>query len=201
MNGRRFGRLVVQASDPSHKHKVTCACDCGETVSVWRSSLYGGNTQSCGCLQRERTVQANAARLKHGLSYTRELGVWRAMIQRCTDPDCNSYDSYGGRGIKVCDRWLRSVEAFVADMESRPPGSQLDRIDNEGHYEPSNCRWVSRQENMMNRRNTLLITCDGITQSASEWAAQTGIKKATIYARKKAGWSDERTLKEKVSNV
>lgn len=127
---------------------------------------------------------------RHGYSYAAEYRAWQTMRLRCTDPTNAAYPNYGGRGIKVCARWLNSVEAFIADMGPKPsPKHELDRYpDNDGHYEPGNCRWATRSENDRNRRSNRLIEHDGETLPLVAWAERTGIRTDVIAKRLDAGW-------------
>lgn len=126
----------------------------------------------------------------HGLSLTPEYRAWQQMRLRCTDPKHKAYPSYGGRGITVCDRWLNSVEAFVADMGPKPsPAHELDREDNNKGYYPGNCRWVTRKVNDRNRRSNRLITMNGHTKTLAEWCEMYRIPGDTARWRLAAGWS------------
>jgi len=147
--GQRFGRLVVKAMVYERHAKCLCRCECGKEKVIRVSSLRAGCSNSCGCLASQRIAKAN---YRHGQSSSPEWRVWRAMRQRCQDPSCTAYKDYGGRGISVCERWDNSFEAFLADMGPRPAGMQIDRTNNDGNYEPSNCRWVTCKENSNNRR-------------------------------------------------
>src|SRR6266496_181615 len=157
--GKKFGRLFVESKAPS-KYKTSywnCRCDCGVTKTVQSSALIQGATKSCGCLQREMVT---ARKFKHGHN-TRANGAlssrtyqsWLSMIQRCTNQNLKCYKYYGGRGITVCERWRQSFENFIEDMGERPPGLSLERINNDGHYEPSNCKWATRAEQHRNQRH------------------------------------------------
>lgn len=152
MVGRRYGRLLVLEPVDSSKGPWTwrARCDCGAEVVARGDDVRTGKHLSCGCLQSEATSRAN---LKHGRSRSRLYYVWRAMIQRCENPNNKRYSSYGARGIKVCDRWRKDFAAFAADVGECPePGMSIDREDNDCGYEPSNVRWATRSQQSKNRR-------------------------------------------------
>lgn len=160
MIGMRFGRLVVTASAPSHRSpdgrprkRWVCACDCGTQAVRLGEHLRAGRSISGGCLRRELMAMVGAANRQHGATKTPEFRTWQGLIQRCTNPNARAWANYGGRGIRVCDAWLKSFEAFLADVGTRPDSSlTLDRIDNDGHYEPGNVRWATKLEQTRNRR-------------------------------------------------
>lgn len=126
--------------------------------------------------------------------------VWRGMRERCTKPSSKSYRDYGGRGIKVCDRWLRSFNDFVADMGPRPDGFQIERRDNNGGYCPENCLWVPQQAQALNKRNTRWVTLNGETKTITEWSRITGLQKQLIHYRLKKRWSASRILETPTSS-
>lgn len=145
--GDRYKRLTIIEIVPRQVH---CACDCGTEHTIeWGK---WGKTKSCGCLQRDTVAAKNRQSRTHGMSKTKTYRVWVAMIQRCTDPNATGYANWGGRGIAVCERWRNSFEAFLADMGERPEGCSIDRIDNDGNYEPGNVRWATALEQTQNRR-------------------------------------------------
>lgn len=190
LTGLRFSRLYVQGktSRPpkikSQKIYYRCLCDCGKETVVMSSDLRSGHTRSCGCLQAERTSTAN---LKHGHSMgtgknSPTYRSWFAMKSRCTNPNNIGYEDYGGRGITVCDRWLEFVN-FLEDMGEKPKGKSLDRIDNDGNYEPGNCRWADNITQANNTRKNRYLTHNGRTQSLSEWARELGFHRETLRKR------------------
>lgn len=156
MVGRRFGRLVVTgfADTVRRNFRWNVVCDCGGSAIVMGYSLTGGSTRSCGCLTKERTAEQNKTlrqRRTHGKRKTPEYNSWDAMHRRCNDKKNIAYANYGGRGIRVSDRWS-SFEVFLSDMGSRPEGTSIDRINNDGNYEPGNCRWATRSQQAKNKR-------------------------------------------------
>lgn len=176
LTGQRFGRLVVlEEAGRRNRHPVwRCRCDCGGEHITAGVSLRAGLTKSCGCLRSGKTK-------------TRAYAVWVGMVRRCTKSTDGSYSAYGGRGIKVCSRWM-TFENFQADMGEPQPGMQIDRIDNNGHYEPGNCRWATRTEQARNKRNNRLITSDSVTLTLAEWAERAGVTPDTIAQRLRKGW-------------
>lgn len=181
--GRRFGRLTaLRRVRSSAKSKWRCMCDCRNKVTVASTNLVTGHTTSCGC-----------ARIKHGLGGTREYDSWNAMHNRCYSPTDIGYSRYGARGIQVCARWF-DVRAFVQDMGKRPANRSLDRIDNNGHYMPSNCKWSTRSEQQNNKSNTRRLSSQGITKTICEWAKIIRVDPNTIRARLNRGWPVEKAV-------
>jgi hypothetical protein len=166
-----------------------CVCDCGTSRDVRAHDIRSGKSRSCGCLNREASVAANS---RHGSSpragSTPEYRVWLSMIQRCTNPARRCYPSYGGRGIAVCERW-RDFANFLADVGPRPAGKSLDRIDNDGHYEPGNVRWVTQREQCANKRTNKNFTINGVTKNQSEWCREFGVAIGTFRGRMRRGQS------------
>lgn len=142
-----------------------------------------------------RVEFSHHATFKHGYSYTPEYRAWQTMRLRCQNPANQAYANYGGRGIIVCERWRESVSNFIADMGPKPtPKHEIDRINNDGNYEPGNCRWVTRTENDRNRRSNRWLTFRGETLTLTEWAQRFGIRNDTLTHRIEIGWDVERAL-------
>lgn len=182
LTGRKFSRLKVDSRAGTSKHQKSlwnCTCDCGNHVVVDTSTLTQGNTKSCGCLRTDE-LQRRGFRKDIG---TKTYRIWQAMLNRCRNKNVPHYCNYGGRGITVCDRWA-NYENFVSDMGKCPEGDMsIDRIDNDGNYEPGNCRWATRKEQNRNKRGNRLITYDGETMILKEWAERLDIDQASLRER------------------
>lgn len=177
LTGQRFGQWTILQLSPVRQHRKAqweCVCDCGTEATVESRSLRTGNSTGCGCTRKYFKI--------HGMTETSEHGIWRSMIARCTNPKSKGYPRYGARGIKVCARWLESFENFYIDMGQRPDNLTVERIDNNGNYEPGNCRWATRKEQVLNNSNSRIWTVDGVAYDGSEAAAiACGVSRAVIY--------------------
>lgn len=153
MAGKRFGMLTaIEKAGHSKQGKILwkCQCNCGNIRLVCSGNLQSGNSTNCGCKRKKGLIQRNT---KHGMYFTPEHNSWRGMLERCTNLNSDAYANYGGRGITVCDRWLK-FENFFEDMSVRPHMLTLERIDNEKGYYKENCKWATRLEQRHNRRDT-----------------------------------------------
>lgn len=194
--GKKFGRLTVVGVS-ERKHYVACVCVCRKKVAVQKYQLAYGKTKSCGCL---KTV---GHRRTHGMSGSRVYKAWCQMIRRCRNPKDSSYPRYGGRGIRVCRRWLK-FENFLADMGPRPSDRAtggrctIERRDNDGGYSPSNCKWATYKEQSRNRRLTKFVNLFGRRRTLGEWCEIFKKPYGLVHGRVKAGMTYERALfKEK----
>ncbi len=197
ITGQRFGRwtaIHLRDTRRAGSGRVAywdCRCDCGTIKAVNGINLRLGLTMSCGCV---KAIVDGLSNITHGLTKTPEYGVWSHMKRRCEDPSDSSYERYGGRGIRVCERWS-SFELFIEDMRQRPtPRHSIERLHNDGNYEPDNCVWGTKKEQARNRRSNRIITVSGDSQCMAVWADRTGISIGTLWNRLSHGWSHERTV-------
>ncbi|AFN39083.1 HNH endonuclease [Burkholderia phage BcepMigl] len=182
--GKRIGRLTVlaRAANDGTQSAWFCACDCGNFVIKNSTYLRRGKLVSCGCAYRDSKV-GKPFYETHRMSGHPLYKTWTAMKQRCENPNARGYDDYGGRGIRVCERW-QTFENFLADMGERPEGMTLDRFPGvNGNYEPGNCRWATKAEQSRNTRVNISITIDGETKVLADWCRQFGVKYTTVYCR------------------
>lgn len=162
-----------------------CLCDCGVIKEVRVYSLIDGKSRSCGCLSKEITAKRE---LIHGNSAKPEYLIWIKIKHRCNNPKDRQYPNYGGRGILLCKKWL-DFEEFSKDMGPRPgPKHTIDRINNNGNYEPGNCRWATKKEQNNNKRNNVLVEIGSEIKTIAGWAAASGLRHSTILERHKRGW-------------
>jgi hypothetical protein len=195
--GVPLGRLIVVAEEPRNKHGQRvwrCRCRCGGETVATHSNLATGGVRSCGCLRRDADLRRHT---KHGHAQvgrvSREYSIWLGIKDRCLNPDSRNWPRYGGRGIKVCDEWQDSFEAFLRDMGHRPaPGFSVDRKENDGPYAPWNCRWATRREQTENRRNAVMVPYQGKMMWLPDAAEASGLPYGTLRSRLRLGWPPER---------
>lgn len=192
-----FGKLTVierAGSAKSGHAQWLCQCECGNVVTVSSNPLLRGLTNSCGCLHNELLAERNST---HGMSKTSEYMAWAHMKNRCYNLKDKKFKDYGGRGITVCNRWLK-FENFFADMGKRPSsGHSIDRIENSGNYEPGNCRWATAAEQSRNTRRNTNITnsVTGETLCAAEWSRRLGGSIHLVRMRLNTyGWDEQRAI-------
>ncbi len=192
MIGRKFGRLTVLEEvperAPDRRIRFKCQCDCGRTWVTAGSNLRRGYTRSCGCLSSDVTSEFNKetkSKLVEGVATRHHplFGTWVAMKQRCYNPKHTYYEYYGGKGVKVCERWVDSFANFVEDMGERPDGYTLDRVDGGEEYSPDNCRWADWNTQGLNKKSVKKIEYRGETLTLNEWSQRLGIKYQTLWWR------------------
>jgi hypothetical protein len=205
LTGHVFGKLtVINESDHDPGRVIwLCKCECGLNVNVSTGSLRSGNTLSCGCLRKQLVAKMN---WKHGGSRTgrreRLNQIWQRMKQRCRDHNSSDYERYGGRGIRVCEEWKFDYSNFRSWALSHGYADNLtiDRIDNDGNYEPGNCRWISNSKQARNKSTNHPITYKDETKTLAEWSEITGLESSLIRYRLKIGWTIEDALALMPSN-
>lgn len=183
-SGKVFGRWkVVDFSHVGTRKEAfwNCVCECGTKRAVKAGSLTSGKSLSCGCYHKERVTT-------HGDTGLPTFKSWESMKQRCTNPKAPDYPRYGGRGITICDEWINSYDTFVKDMGQRPKGRSLDRIDVNGNYEPSNCRWATNRQQQNNKKNSPRLKHNGSIKTVGDWSKESGIPAKVILWRIAHDW-------------
>lgn len=182
--------LARAENSAAGKARWLCRCSCGNELVVLGASLVSGMQVSCGCKKADRL---RILATTHGMSGSPEHRCWKAMNQRCYNQNATYYSEYGGRGIRVCDRWRYSFKNFLADMGHLPASdSEIEREDNNGNYEPGNCVWSTRKAQCNNRRNNIRITYQGETLTLAQWSERLGFDYHRVKRRiRTLGWSFE----------
>lgn len=200
--GTVFGRLTVTGvgipfTTPEgwRSSSSACICVCGSSKTIRNQNLKNGTTRSCGCLHID--AASKVARIhghnRKGCS-TPTYKSWRAIVQRCENPRCKKYPDYGGRGISMCSRWRNSYAFFLEDMGPQPAKHRIERKDNNGNYEPGNCRWATAKEQARNTRATRIVTYDGATCSLPEMCERHSLSYLLVYTRLYRGWTIEEAI-------
>ncbi len=198
LTGQRFGRLEVRSYDGLRGGKGYwhCRCECGAETSIAAQLLRNGKATSCGCYRAELMSKIKR---KHGMTGTPEYNVYSSMLGRCLNVNNHKFAHYGGRGIKVCDRWRNSFADFYADMGPRPDRCSLDRIDVNGDYTPENCRWATPQQQAQNTRSNINLTHCGETKCLTQWAREHEVPVLTAYSRLQRGLPFEKVFARRAS--
>lgn len=195
ISGQKFGRLTAlhRLYNLKGHTKWLCVCECGNLAEVFITNLTSGDTNSCGCLQKESVVERFT---KHGKRYTRLYRILNGMKNRCYNKTVPQYPNYGGRGIKVCDEWLNDFEAFYTWSKDNGYSDNLsiDRIDVNGNYEPNNCRWVTQKQQMRNTRVNKCFTYKGETHCLKEWCEILGLNYNTVTTHISRNWTINEAL-------
>lgn len=194
--GKKIYRLTIMENLGKGKVRVLCECGTEKSVSLWCILRKISPTKSCGCLNLELIAErGRKTNLKHGKAKTPEYKTWTHMIGRCYCKSDKKYPRYGGRGIVVCDKWRYSFETFLKDVGPRPgPGYSIDRINNDGNYEPSNCKWSNNKEQANNRSLCKQITINGITLNRTQWIERLGLNYNSVMSRLNQGWDEVSAL-------
>ncbi len=189
ITGKKFGRYTVISFSVTRNRTAlwSCRCDCGNEKIVAGSSLRTGAIISCGCYNKEVVT-------KHGKYGSNSYVTWIAMKSRCLNANHVAYHRYGGRGIKICDRWLNSFSSFLEDMGDRPKGMSIERIKNDLGYFKDNCRWATPKDQTNNMVSNRILSYNGKAMSISLWAKETGIGESTIRERIRHGWPVDAAL-------
>lgn len=200
--GQQFGRLTCLKYEGRTKQYDAlwlCQCECGNRCVTRAGALRGGHTLSCGCFRQERTRQSH---LSHGRSHSKLYKVWTKMKERCANPHDVSYPYYGPHGIIVCREWL-TFEPFQAwaIAAGYQEGLTIERVNNDGNYEPGNCIWTTQAVQNRNKRNNIIVTFQGETRKLLDWADTIGVSRDILDNRLRKGWTAERALTQPVVRV
>lgn len=201
--GKIYGRLTVVRRAPARYGTSAfweCLCLCGQSSIVKGVHLRRGLIVSCGCRHWDGSCAKTHGHCV-GRKRTREYSSWVNMLVRCYNKKARHFKYYGGRGITVCERWRRNFQNFFADMGNCPIGLTLERIDNNGNYEPGNCKWDSYFEQRRNRRDTRFIEFNGRVHTMCQWSGILGIRSSVISDRLRLGWSVDRALTQPVNKA
>ena len=197
MVGKRYGYLTVlhiaEKKDKSGRKYLVCKCDCGNVKIIAAGHVRSGASKSCGCKGKEAVIKRCTT---HGKSNSRLFTIWQGIKRRCNNQNDQSFDHYGGRGISMCKEWSDDFQSFYEWSMSNGYSDDLtiDRIDVNGNYEPSNCRWATRKTQSRNKRNNHFVSINGVNQCISDWCKVSPVSMTTIYQRIRNGWDIEKAI-------
>jgi len=200
LSGKRFGRLLVikeQGRNNRGKAVWLCKCDCGNEKAVYSYLLVSGQTQSCGCLQKELIKKRS---ITHGQRTTKLYKIWANMKSRCNNPNASHYEYYGGKGIKICEEWhdFKAFQIWAAN-NGYSDGLTIDRIDNDKDYCPDNCRWITKRQQASNKSNNQKVSYLGKTMTIAEWSNETKLSYYALIQRFHLGWDSEKMFNTPVA--
>lgn len=198
--GDKFGYLTIirEVSPNGNYRRFECLCECGKIKTISMAGMRSGAIVSCGCYHKRVTVDIHKT---HGGYKSRLYRIWINIKQRCGNPHNKHFIKYGGRGIHLCDEWEKSFESFRmwSSMNGYSDDLTIDRIDNNGNYCPENCRWISNNEQQLNKRTNRIVDYNGQSMPLSEWAKITGLKWKTLQGRLDSGWPIDKALMTPIS--
>lgn len=197
LTGQKFNMLTALEFHKKNESRKTfwyCKCDCGNIVSVRSDQLKSGNTKSCGCWKRKTDAINARKNHTHKMSGTPLYASWQRIKARCFNKNSPDYPDYGGRGITVCDEWKNDFEKYKewALQNGYEKNLSIDRINNDGNYEPSNCRWADDTQQAYNRRSNVFLEYKGVTKNITKWAEESGINKGTFMTRYYRGYRGDK---------
>lgn len=204
LKGQRFGKILVKeyVGSENKRSMWLCLCDCGKEKIISSKNILTNNVRSCGCLKEKGFIKGDVVK---GACGNRLYKVYKDMIHRCYYPSEKEYKNYGGRGIKVCDEWLADFHSFSKwafengyDINAPFGKFTIDRIDNDGNYEPSNCRWVDMKTQLNNTSCNVKLTANGETMTIAQWARKLSVNDRTLQSRHRKGMSDEEIINKPI---
>jgi len=202
LTGKTFNQLtIIERAENTKQGKArwVCRCTCGKISTIDGANIRNGHTKSCGCFAKE-SLEKN--RYRHGMAHTSEYGIWCNILQRCNNPNDKAFKDYGGRGITICDEWKNDFMAFYNHVGKRPsPKHSIDRINNDGNYEPNNVRWATQKQQSNNQRSNVKITLYGIALSMTQWAKISHTPLSTICCRIKRGCPHEKAIFQPANKI
>lgn len=202
MSHAEFSLTLIKRTRKPFSHSgegdALCKCICGKEVTLSWKRFSSQREKSCGCLKTKFGIKPTTSKYRE--ANPREYIVWEAMRRRCYNPNSDKYKYYGGKGVKICDRWLQSFDNFFGDMGARPTATHsIDRIDVNGDYAPENCRWATKQEQMNNRTDNHFIDCAGVKMTIADAARRYNIKYANLEAILRKGISIEKYVNKNIA--